>query len=97
MATIPRAYTTQKAHRRARDLGEIITLTEDEARAIREQTPFAADILRAHRKYILREISERLKRLQIVQNEIDCAATAGGSVELPVAFWRLAMAPEDGL
>ena len=97
MATTPRAYTTQKAHRRARDLGEIITLNQDEARAIRQQTPFAADILKAHRKYILREISERLKRLQIVENEIDCAAAAGANVELPISFYALALAPEDGL
>ena len=96
MATVPRAYTSQKAHRLAQERGETVNLTQPEANALREQLPVAVGVLKARRKVVLKELAERLKRLAIVANELEIA-TAGGSVELPVAFWRLAMAPEDGL
>jgi hypothetical protein len=56
----------------------------------------AVGVLKARRKVTLKELAERLKRLAIVANEVEIDA-AGGSVELPVAFWKLALAPEDGL
>jgi hypothetical protein len=87
---------TAKALRQARDRGEVIVITGAEAAALREQIPAAVGVLKARRKVVLKELAERLKRLTIVANEVEIAA-AGGSVELPVAFWRLAMAPEDGL
>jgi len=87
---------TKKALRQARDRGEIIVITAAEAAALLEQIPAAVGVLKARRKVMLKELAERLKRLAIVANEIEIA-TAGGSVELPVAFWKLALAPEDGL
>ena len=87
---------TAKALRQARDRGDVIVITPAEAAALREQIPVAVGVLKARRKVVLKELAERLKRLAIVANELEIA-TAGGSVELPVAFWRLAMAPEDGL
>jgi len=94
--TVPRAYTTQKAIRQARDRGEVIVITPGEATALREQIPAAVGVLKAHRKVVLKELAERLKRLAIAANEIEAAAV-GAKVELPISFWKLALAPEDGL
>ena len=87
---------TAKALRQARDRGEIIVITGAEAAALREQIPAAVGVLKARRKVVLKELAERLKRLAIVANELEIAA-ADGSVELPISFWKLALAPEDGL
>lgn len=96
MATIPRAYTTQKAIRQARDRGEIIVISGTEATALLEQIPLAVGALKAHRKVVLKEVGERLKRLAIAASEVETAA-AGAKVELPISFYKLALAPEDGL
>lgn len=94
--TTPRFFITAKAIRQARDRGETIFITGAEATALLEQIPLAVGALKAHRKVVLKEVGERLKRLAIVANEVEIAA-AGGSVEMPVAFWKLAMDPEEGL
>lgn len=94
--TTPRFFITAKAIRQARDRGETIFITGAEATALLEQIPLAVGALKAHRKVVLKEVGERLKRLAIAASEVEIAA-AGGSVEMPVAFWKLAMDPEEGL
>ena len=46
---------------------------------------------------MLREISERIKRLKIVMVEIELAAATGSPVELPVGYWQLVVDCEEGL
>ena len=87
---------TKKALRQARDRGEIIVITAAEAAALLEQIPAAVGVLKARRKVMLKELAERLKRLAIVANELEIAA-ADTVVELPAAFYKLALAPEDSL
>jgi len=95
--TTPRCFMTAKALRQARDRGDVIVITPAEAAALSEQIPAAVGVLKARRKVMLKELAERLKRLAIVANEVEIAAAASTTVELPVAFYKLALAPEDGL
>lgn len=96
MPTTPRSFITAKAIRQARMRGQTVVITGAEAAALREQISVAVGVLKARRKVTLKELAERLKRLAIAANEIELAA-AGTVVELPISFWKLALAPEDGL
>ena len=94
--TTPPAFPSAKSLRQARDRGEVIVISPAEATALREQISVAVGVLKARRKVTLKELAERLKRLAIVANEVEIAA-AGANVELPISFWKLALAPEEGL
>ena len=96
MPKIPRAFLSERTKQKAREQGKNVTLSPDQARALRELLPLANGILKTHRKAILREVSERQKRLAIVANELDLA-DAGANLELPVAFYALAFDPQQGL
>lgn len=96
-------FASARARRHAVEKGEVITLTAAEAAALAAQVETARATLEVRRRTMVKEITERTKRLVGAAAEIETTLAAvkdvggGGNVVLPAHLFRLILAPEDGL